>query len=56
MSNMKYTTRLEASSHVSGVQLFTIISYETDFKGVLTISAYSLETDADNRYELPNGS
>jgi hypothetical protein len=34
---------------------FTVIPYAPDFKGELTLAAYSLETDSEERYEIPSG-
>jgi len=35
---------------------FTVIPYAPEFKGELTLAAYSLETDSEERYEIPSGS
>ncbi|MGA9043157.1 MAG: alpha-2-macroglobulin family protein [Terriglobales bacterium] len=34
---------------------FTVIPYAPEFKGDLTLAAYSLETDSEERYEIPSG-
>jgi hypothetical protein len=34
---------------------FTVIPYAPEFKGELTLAAYSLETDSEERYEIPSG-
>jgi hypothetical protein len=34
---------------------FTVIPYTPEFKGELTLAAYSLETDSEQRYEIPSG-
>ena len=34
---------------------FTVIPYAREFKGELTLAAYSLETDSEERYEIPSG-
>jgi hypothetical protein len=34
---------------------FTVIPYAPEFKGELTLAAYSLETDSEERYEMPSG-
>jgi hypothetical protein len=34
---------------------FTVIRYAPEFKGELTLAAYSLETDSEERYEIPSG-
>jgi hypothetical protein len=34
---------------------FTVIPYLPEFKGELTLAAYSLETDNEQRYQIPSG-
>jgi hypothetical protein len=34
---------------------FTVIPYAPEFKGELTLAAYSLEADSEERYEIPSG-
>ncbi|HEY3975266.1 MAG TPA: alpha-2-macroglobulin family protein [Candidatus Sulfotelmatobacter sp.] len=34
---------------------FTVVPYQPEFKGELILAAYSLETDSEERYEIPSG-
>ena len=46
-----WTGRISLHNH----QGFTVIPYAPEFKGELTLAAYSLETDSEQRYEIPSG-
>jgi A-macroglobulin TED domain/Alpha-2-macroglobulin family/Carboxypeptidase regulatory-like domain/MG2 domain/A-macroglobulin receptor binding domain/Macroglobulin domain MG3 len=49
---MLWTGRINLHNHRG----FTVIPFLPQFKGPLTVAAYSLETDAETRYEIPSGS
>src|SRR5580700_11075490 len=46
-----WTGRISLHNHRG----FTVIPYAPEFKGELTLAAYSLETDSEQRYEIPSG-
>ena len=46
-----WTGRINLHNHRG----FTVIPYAPEFKGELTLAAYSLETDSEERYEIPSG-
>ncbi|MGD0760576.1 MAG: hypothetical protein ABR921_16875, partial [Candidatus Sulfotelmatobacter sp.] len=46
-----WTGRITLHNH----QGFAVIPYAPEFKGELTLAAYSLETDSEQRYEIPSG-
>src|SRR3984957_7730810 len=46
-----WTGRISLHNHRG----FTVIPYAPEFKGELMLAAYSLETDSEQRYEIPSG-
>jgi A-macroglobulin TED domain/Alpha-2-macroglobulin family/Carboxypeptidase regulatory-like domain/MG2 domain/A-macroglobulin receptor binding domain len=46
-----WTSRIVLHNHRG----FTVIPYSPEFKGELTLAAYSLEIDSEERYEIPSG-